>query len=196
MRPLSVREVLASVAASHEPDCECVTCRGAAGDERAIEEVLHAVAAIEYAETPAGRYAWELVRCTNPDCRHEHTRHANGRLALACHHCSAAMDVLPLQSVEEAAQGFGPSAMREALDWAFHSELERAQRLDAEPAEKARHIGRAEAFSECLDLLAAATRRRAINGSGVISDRLARSLGRDDELTVGDRLRTPVEASA
>lgn len=50
MSLLRAREAIATVAASHEPDCSCTTCRAAAGDEDALMEVLRAVADVDLAD--------------------------------------------------------------------------------------------------------------------------------------------------
>ena len=52
---LWVREAIASAASSHDVDCECTTCRAAAGDEDALAEILTEMAALESAEAEAVR---------------------------------------------------------------------------------------------------------------------------------------------
>lgn len=43
---LGVREAVASVALSHRADCDCRTCRAAAGDAEAMFEILADVAKV------------------------------------------------------------------------------------------------------------------------------------------------------
>lgn len=40
MRQLLLKETVASVALSHDADCDCTTCRAAKGDEAAMAEVM------------------------------------------------------------------------------------------------------------------------------------------------------------
>lgn len=42
-----VQEAAASVALSHRPDCECLVCRAADGDRRALAELLALVSDLD-----------------------------------------------------------------------------------------------------------------------------------------------------
>lgn len=123
--------------------------------------------------TASSPVAWELVRCSNERCSHEHARRAEGRRALPCLQCGGEMRILPLTvlDVPQAAAEFNVRAMLAAIGWQVRSELEKA--VDPErSAERLRHTGRAEAFSEMQDMLEHLARAR----SGVIADQLVRSM--------------------
>ena len=92
----------------------------------------------------------EIVRCSNPDCGHEHVRESRGRLALPCGLCHSPMVLVPL--VERSERRFGLGEMRGAVLAAStrtHELIEQA----ATPLGRALPAGRYAAYGEVLEMI-------------------------------------------
>lgn len=99
---------------------------------------------------------WELVRCTNLGCGHEHVRPCNGRRALPCTECRCEMLVLPLRIVLDGAERAVASIdIERALRWGI-SACRTLGRRALTSTERAHFLGAEQAYSESLAMLLAA----------------------------------------
>lgn len=111
---------------------------------------------------------WEVVRCSNVMCEHEHVREATGAEMLPCKDCHCEMIALPLRpdyaaAAERDGFSFGLDDMRQALGHAIRAASALARTADLRAQTQAAFLLRAEAtgkamaYQEALDMLDAAT---------------------------------------